>query len=155
MSRADGMMRAGAERIAIRPAAPEDAPACARILQGWLDATPWMPDLHGLEETEWFVRERLMIGTMLVAGEVEGFLALDGEAIPALHVAAGSRGRGTGSALLGAAQNRSARLRLWTFRANHGARRFYLRHGFAEGRTTPGDNHEGLPDVEMTWERGA
>ena len=140
---------------AIRPATPADAPACAGILQDWLDATPWMPDLHDRGETERFVRERLMAGSVLVAGEVEGFLALDGEAIPAFYVDAAARGRGVGAALIGAAQAGAPRLRLWTFRRNDGARRFYRRHGFREGRTTEGDNEEGLPDVEMTWERGA
>ena len=140
---------------AIRPAVVADAPACARILQEWLDATPWVPDLHDLEETERFVRERLMAGTVLVAGEIDGFLALDGEAVAALYVDAGARERGVGSALIGAAKARAERLALRTFRANRGARRFYARHGFVEGRRSEGENDEGLPDVEMTWERGA
>ena len=141
----------------IRPTTPDDAPACARILQGWLDATPWVPDLHTLAETEGFVQHRLMRGEVLVAGHerVEGFLARAGEEIAALYVDAGSRGRGIGSALIRAAQARAGRLRLWTFRANQGARRLYARHGFREGRATEGDNDEGLPDVEMTWDRTA
>ena len=142
----------------IRAASPDDAPACAAILQQWLDATPWMPDLHTLRETEGFVRRDLMAsGEVLVAGpgRIEGFLARRGEEIPALHVEAAARGRGVGSALIEAAQARAARLRLWTFRRNEGARRFYRRHGFAEGRATDGENAEGLPDVELTWERGA
>lgn len=35
----------------LRRAGVEDAPACAAILQDWLDRTPWMPDLHDLDET--------------------------------------------------------------------------------------------------------
>ena len=141
----------------IRPAVPADAPACARILQDWLDATSWMPDLHDLEQTEVFVRGRLIgEGEVLVAGgdRILGFLARTGETIPALYVDASARGRGVGSTLVGAAQARAPRLGLWTFRRNEGARHFYRRHGFGEGRTTEGDD-EGLPDVEMTWERGA
>lgn len=138
----------------VRPAAEADAPACARILQDWLDATDWMPKLHGLAETEGFVRARLMPQTLLIAGEarVEGFLCLAADgAIPALYVAETSRRRGIGAALLGAAKARAGRLRLWTFQANAGARRFYRAHGFEEGRTTDGANEERLPDVELRW----
>ena len=151
----DGMAGVSAT---IRIASPDDAPACASILQDWLDATPWMPDLHTIGETEGFVRRGLMAsGEVLVAdpGRVEGFVARHGEAIPALYVDAAARGRGVGSALIEAAQARATRLRLWTFRRNEGARRLYRRHGFREGRTTEGENEEGLPDVEMSWERGA
>lgn len=144
---------------AIRPARPEDAAACARILQGWLDATPWMPDLHTLAETERFVRDALIVRTTFVAeadGAIRGFLTLceDQCGIAALYVAGGWRRRGVGSALLGAAEGRCRRLKLWTFQANEAARRFYARHGFREVRRTRGDNEEGLPDVEMTRERG-
>ena len=139
----------------IRPATAEDAPACARILRGWLDATPWMPDLHSLTETEGFIRHQLMTQAVLVAGEVDGFLVLDGGSIPALYVAADARGRGVGSVLIDTAKAKADHLKLWTFQANDGARRFYRRHGFAEKRTTEGDNDEGLPDVELTWDRKA
>ena len=144
----------------IRPGTAEDAPACAAILQGWLDATTWMPDLHTLAETEGFVARELMARTTLVAGasdDVAGFLTLweDRGEVSALYVAEEARGRGIGSALVGAAKARADRLVLWTFRANAPARRFYAGHGFVEGRRSEGDNEEGLPDVEMTWERGA
>ena len=39
----------------IRIATADDAPACAAILQTWLDATPWMPKLHDYAETEGLV----------------------------------------------------------------------------------------------------
>lgn len=142
--------------VVICPATDADVPACARILQDWLDVTPWMPNLHDLAETEGFVRGHLLPMTLLVAGgeRIDGFLCLaeDGE-IPALYVAAEARGRGIGAALIEAAKAEADQLRLWTFQANEGARRFYRGQGFVEGRATAGDNAERLPDVEMTWTR--
>ena len=47
---------------------------------------------------------------------------------------------------------RAGRLWLWTFQANLGAQRFYLREGFAEVRRTDGaGNDEGLPDIQYHW----
>ena len=40
---------------------------------------------------------------------------------------------------------------LWTFQSNHGARRFYERHGFVAVQHTDGDNEEGAPDVRYEW----
>ena len=140
----------------LRPARDADAAACGAILQGWLDATDWMPDLHDLEETIGFCGRLIAADDVTVAddGSVRGFLARRGEDIPALYVAAQARGRGVGSALIGAAQAASERLELWTFQANTDARRFYGRHGFVEVRRTEGDNDEGLPDIRLAWERG-
>ena len=42
-------------------------------------------------------------------------------------------------------------LKLWTFEANVGARRFYESHGFVATRRTAGDNEEGAPDVCYEW----
>lgn len=142
--------------VSVRPATEADALTCARILQDWLDGTPWMANLHDLAETDGFVRGYLLPRTLLVAGgeRVGGFVCLEDDgAIPALYVAAGARGQGIGAALVEAAKACSDRLRLWTFQANEAARRFYRAQGFVEGRTTTGSNVEGLPDVELTWAR--
>ena len=61
-----------------------------------------------------------------------------------------------GSRLLDVAkQHRPTGLKLWTFQANAGARRFYERNGFVGIATTEGDNEEGAPDVLYQWDAGA
>lgn len=143
--------------IEIRPAIPGDAPACAAILQGWLDATPWMPNLHTLAGTEVFCRHDLIERQhTVVAGEpVAGFLSVSPETatVTALYVAEGRRSRGMGARLLDHAKGKAEVLVLWTFVANEGARRFYEREGFRESRRTDGDNDEGLPDILYRWSR--
>lgn len=139
--------------ITLRRAEPEDAEVLGKVLQDWLDATPWMPDLHSLAETQRFVG-RLIADqdvTVATAGGPVGFLARAGDWVNALYVAQDFRGQGMGAALLGAAQAQVPSLQLWTFQANAGARAFYARHGFGEARRTEGDNQEGLPDVLLTW----
>ena len=140
----------------LRPARPFDAAACARIVNDWIDATPWMPRIHDPAEIAWHFREEVFrardVTVAEAQGEVAGFLALNRDAavVTALYVTARAQGGGLGAALLRAARAGLPRLSLWTFQANTGARRFYAREGFIEARRST-DNAEALPDVELVW----
>jgi RimJ/RimL family protein N-acetyltransferase len=91
------------------------------------------------------------------SGELLAMLSLapaDAEVhwVERLYVAADAVGTGLGSELLSfvlaPAQRRDRVVRLWTFQANAGARRFYERQGFVPVRFTDGrDNIERCPDV--------
>ncbi|WP_375261044.1 GNAT family N-acetyltransferase [Palleronia sp.] len=137
----------------LRPARASDAPALAAILSDWIDRTDWMPRIHTRDEDRGFLSYLIASATVTVAsraGRAIGFLARRGDEIPALYVA--SPGEGTGTLLLQHSQaTRPGGFRLWTFRANTGARRFYARHGFRPLRATEGDNEEKLPDVLLHW----
>lgn len=85
-------------------------------------------------------------------GAVIALLALHGDWIEHLYVDPDRVGAGVGSALLDVAKReRPGGLRLWTFEANAGARRFYERHGLTPTATTAGDNEEGAPDIHYVW----
>lgn len=140
----------------LRRAAAADAPVCARLLQDWLDATPWMPKLHDLAETEgWMAGVLFPSSEVWMLGEAEGFLALQDRAeIAQLILAPKARGRGRGRLLIDAAKARAAdQLALWCFAANASALRFYAREGFEVTGGTAGENDEGLPDLRLTWRR--
>ncbi|MDZ7652866.1 MAG: GNAT family N-acetyltransferase [Burkholderiaceae bacterium] len=91
------------------------------------------------------------------SGELLAMLSLSAHTdevhwIERLYVAANAVGTGLGSELLCFAlapdQRRDRAVRLWTFQANAGARRFYERQGFVPIRFTDGrDNIERCPDV--------
>lgn len=143
----------------IRPARLADMEACAAIHSEWIDATEWMPPrTRSTEEMARAYRERAFGKRRILVAELDevvvGYLSVDeaSEEITALFV--GPRGRGIGTALMQEAQAEHARLWLWTFQANAGARRFYARQGFAELERTEGENDEGLPDVRLGWRRG-
>jgi ribosomal protein S18 acetylase RimI-like enzyme len=142
--------------VSLRPATVADAPACAAILQRWMDGEDWMPDLHDLDETTAWMESTLFAGCEVtlaeIGGEVCGYIACDGAQVASLAVAEGRRGEGIGGRLLNHAKAaRPAGLRLRTFAANTAALRFYVRHGFAELRRTAGENEEGLPDILLGW----
>ena len=141
--------------VHLRAARPADAAACGAILQDWLDETPWMPDLHTLDETVGFCGRLIARAAVTVAEReaVCGFVARADAEIDALYVAADARGAGVGSQLLKREKAETETLTLWTFQANTGARAFYARHGFAELARTDGENDEGLPDVKLGWAR--
>ena len=92
------------------------------------------------------------------AGVIVALLVLHGEWLEQLYVEPSLTGRGIGGQLVELAKReRPEGLRLWTFAANAGARRFYERHGFTARGGTSGDNEEGAPDVLYAWpaaERG-
>lgn len=142
----------------LRPADLADAPACARILNDWIDATDWIPRVHGPDAVAAYLRESVLRRHAGWVAEDSaglcGFLALDTDdsLISLLYVASRARGHGTGKVLVDQAKRTCPRgLGLWTFVANTGARRFYEREGFREVARTDGDNEEGLPDILFRW----
>jgi GNAT superfamily N-acetyltransferase len=140
----------------LRPGLSTDAKPLAAILREWIDETPWFRSPHPPASDPLFTLRKIRDGVVTVAdtGEPAGFLALEGNYISCLYVAARHRGAGLGRQLLDDAKDRRAALRLWTFQANDRARAFYRREGFAEVQFTDGsENEEGLPDVELRWER--
>ncbi|MEU7901572.1 GNAT family N-acetyltransferase [Actinoplanes sp. NPDC049118] len=147
-----------------RRAGPGDAPAVADLLirarRAAADAIP--PSVHpDAEVREWVatvvLAEREVWLLDGAGGEPLAVLVLDGGWVDQLYVAPGLTGRGLGSRLIELAKSRRpAGLQLWTFAANTGAQRFYLRHGFAVAEATDGSgNEEKAPDVRFVWTGGS
>ena len=143
----------------LRAANPGDAKATGAILSAFVAATDWMPKLHSRNEDIGFCRAMIERGWMRVAEDetgVTGFIARNDCEVNALYVATETQGRGIGSALIREAQAKCARLTLWTFQDNLGARRFYAQHGFFEIARSDGQTtDEKLPDVQLEWQRQA
>jgi ribosomal protein S18 acetylase RimI-like enzyme len=141
--------------VTLRPARSTDAGAVAAILSGFIDDTPWMPRVHTRAEDLSFAGMMIDRGWCSVAeadDRVVGFLSRDGAMIHALYLRPDFCGQGIGRELLGAAKAASTQLKLYTFQANTGAQRFYLREGFTEVQRSDGaGNDEGLPDIEYHW----
>lgn len=145
--------------VVLRAATPLDAGAVGAILSGFIDDTHWMPRLHSRAEDIGFAGMMIDRGWVRVAlreGAVVGFLAREAGEVHALYVAQAAQRSGVGAALLGAAQAEVDALRLWTFQANADAQAFYAAFGFREVRRSDGSrNDEGLPDIELVWDREA
>ncbi|APG48165.1 GNAT family N-acetyltransferase [Phaeobacter porticola] len=139
----------------LRPARSTDAGKIAEILHGFEVETPWMPKQHtGAEAINFcgIMIDRGWVTVAQIAGRVEGFLARDEAEVCALYIRDTARGQGLGRALLDYAKSVQSPLHLWTFQANEGAQRFYLREGFVEERRTDGaGNNEQLPDMRYVW----
>lgn len=143
----------------VRPATSADLPACAEIINSYIDDTEWLPRTISREDLEaLFAPELLNQRTVLVAerdGEIVGYASLDTEAgfLPALYLKPGVRGAGLGKALLDAVKSaRPNGFELTVFEPNKDAMRFYIREGLIEvpyGRKT--DTEEGVPTLLMRW----
>ncbi|MFK7837728.1 MAG: N-acetyltransferase family protein [Sulfitobacter sp.] len=143
--------------IGLRAARSTDAGAVGAILSEFVDTTHWMPRIHTRAEDLAHAGVMIERGWVIVAEEADkvlGFAACNDADLDALYVAGHARGRGVGSALLAQLQDRHPVLELWTFQANTGAQRFYVRHGFVEmERTNGAGNDEKLPDIRYAWRR--
>ena len=144
--------------MSLRRARADEAGAIADVwLRSRAASVPAIPPpVHGDEEVRtWFRNVVLPTRDVWVAVDgrvIVALLVLDAEWIDQLYVEPGKTGRGYGSRLVNLAKrNRPAGLKLWTFEANVGARRFYESHGFVATRRTAGDNEEGAPDVCYEW----
>lgn len=142
----------------VRRAHVEEADAVAYVwLRSRVASIPAIPPpVHSSEQVREYFRLIVLraqdVWVVESSGAVVALLSLYGEWIEHLYVDPDRCGTGLGTQLLALAkQERPGGLRLWTFEANTGARRFYERHGFAVTGATQGDNEEGAPDVRYEW----
>lgn len=118
---------------------------------------PYAPSVHPEDELRAWVAGRLLPSGGVMVAELGGRVVAamhaeqaDGVSwITQMAVDPAFVGRGIGSALLAhAMQGLAPPIRLYTFQANTGARRFYERHGFRAIEFTDGAaNEEHCPDV--------
>lgn len=145
-------------KTTLRAAVPADAARVADIL---IDARaafmPYAPSAHPDSDVRAWVRDRLLPagGTIVatVSGEVVGVMSVSQDSacswIHQMWVQPRFVGLGIGSTLLAHAMAVLRRpIRLYTFQANAGPRRFYERRGFTPIEFTDGAaNEERCPDV--------
>lgn len=144
--------------VHLRAASAGDAYAAATILlRTRVDFMPYAPAAHSEAEIREWVRTQLIpTGGVMVAVQGHSPVAVmatsrddDCSWINQMAVKPEHVGRGVGSQLLAHALEALAPpIRLYTFQANTGARRFYERHGFVATEVTDGrGNEERCPDV--------
>lgn len=142
----------------IRQARPHDAGPIAEVYLASRQAfLPYAPLVHSSAEVRLWVRETLMVTRRVwvdeEAGVITGFAAWtqnpDAGWIDQIYVAPGRTGAGIGARLLAQAlADLRHPVRLYTFQANEGARRFYEGHGFHAIQFSDGSqNEERCPDV--------
>ena len=144
--------------VQLRPAEPADHNDVASVLiKSRAAFMPYAPSAHSEEDVRGWVRRVLLptggVTVAILNGEVVGVSAIanhDGCGwITQLYVLPPFVGQRIGSRLLERALAvLKPPIRLYTFQANVGARRFYERHGFRIIQLTDGkDNEERCPDV--------
>ena len=85
--------------------------ACAAILNGWIDDTPWMPRVHDQVDVERHYRESVFAARDIVVadcgGVLAGFISLsDDHHVTGFYVDSAMRGSGYGKALLDCAKSK-------------------------------------------------
>ncbi|MEL7299686.1 MAG: GNAT family N-acetyltransferase [Pseudomonadota bacterium] len=137
----------------VRRATPEDAPACAAIVHGWLGGLDWMnaeqPTLEKLTE---ILAEGIPAREFWVIGDpVAGYLSFkqDECLIGGLYTA--TPGRGAGKALVDRVKEGRDWIQLWTHEPNKDAQRFYLREGFVMVERKEEGRGDGVPELRMEW----
>ena len=142
----------------LRPATAADAHRVASLLIDTRSAfMPYAPSAHSEAEVrEWVASHLLPSGGVTVAelnGHVVAAMATEKSVslswVMQMAVDPALLGQGIGSLLIAhAMRSLSLPIRLYTFQANVGARRFYERHGFVAIEFTDGQaNEEHCPDV--------
>ena len=148
--------------VTLRPATLKDSDAVAQCLvRSRSELMPFVPMVHTPREVRDWVHDVLIqSGDVFVAveeGVVVAVLAVSGSNaeswIEQLYVLPGRTNKGIGTQLLVLAHGILVPpIKLFTFQANTGARRFYERHGYKAIKLTDGSgNEERCPDVLYEW----
>lgn len=135
-----------------RRATPDDAAACAKVVDTWITATPWMPDSPGLLFLTDVIAKGIPLRDFWVIGSpVEGYLSLDPEISQINGLYCARPGAGRGKALMQAAKEGRDFVQLWTHEPNLAAQRFYRREGFDVVDRAPEGRGDGVPELRMEW----
>lgn len=148
--------------ITFRSASLADAVAiCEVYLASRKHFLPYAPLAHtDLEVQEWIATTLIPATDVTVAiraGQIVGMLSLSRDEtagwIEHLYLRPQAVGQGIGTQLVNLAKERlGSPIRLYTFQANEGARRFYERHGFRAIAFGDGsENEERCPDILFEW----
>jgi len=139
----------------IRRAIEGDLEAIVEVFERITATMTYLPIVHTHEENLAWFAARLSDREGWVWDEdgVRGYMLLGERELMHIYLAPGWTDRGIGTQLLELAKSRLLHgFTLWTFQANHGARRWYERHGLEAVEFGDGSgNEEGAPDVKYEW----
>jgi GNAT superfamily N-acetyltransferase len=151
----------------MKPRAPTvaDVPAMARIVNDWIDATPWMLRDLPAEEIEVSIAKGLAQREMWVIGApAAGYISVEAEIAHVWGFYCAEPGKGVGKRLLDRAKEGRDFLSLNTHMPNVAAQRFYAREGFvpvgdvdpapvSTVAETPERTPTGIRELRMEWRR--
>ncbi len=150
------------EDIRVRQAIAEDLPACADIVNDYIDATEWLPRTAPRVEIEKAFSPDLLTKRIVyvaeAAGAIVAYLSMSLEGwVAAIYIKPAHRGRGIGKRLIDCAKREPVdALELTVFEPNVAAKRFYEREGFRELPERRNDKtEEGVPTLLMRWQGNA
>lgn len=133
---------------------PDDVPAIAKIVNDWIDRTPWMERDISAEAIESLIAEGMPKREMWVIGDpVIAYLSCDPEIghIWALYCA--EPGRGLGKILMDKVKEGRSKLSLNTHVPNVSAQSFYRREGFKLMKEFDPEPPATVRELRMEWER--
>ncbi|MCZ4290282.1 GNAT family N-acetyltransferase [Hoeflea alexandrii] len=156
-------LRPAFDTPSVRRATVEDLPACAAIINDYMDDTFWLQRVTDRRTIErMFAADLLDRRIIFVAEEdsgIIGYMSMDHNAgfIHGLYLRPWACGHGLGKTLLDAAKNaRPQGFELEVFEPNTDALRFYMREGLVE---VPGGrrevSEEGIPTLRLRWQGSA
>lgn len=148
--------------MSVRRATPDDLTDVIRV---WHEskrvAYPYIAQERGLTlaDNDRIFREIILprlpgdaLWVAEVAGEITGFMAIEGSYIDRLYIHPNQQRSGIGTALMARAMALSpAGLQLHTHQKNEQARAFYEKHGFRAVKFGISPPPESEPDVEYHW----
>ena len=150
------------QRVVFEAATPADADDIAQVyLTSRKHFLPYARLVHSDEQVRQWIAEALIptsdIWVARLDGRIVGMLAIRRDEtagwIDQLYLLPEAVGQGMGSEFIQIAKtNLGPPIRLYTFQANPGARRFYERHGFKAIAFSDGvQNEEKCPDILYEW----
>jgi len=120
------------------------------------DAMPYLPILHTTSEDLGYIKnivfKECSIYVWEESKEVLGFIAFTSDWIEHLYLLPKAQSKGIGTALLNEAKIHANSYKLWVFKKNKNAARFYEKNRFQKIKETDGlENEEKEPDILYGW----
>ena len=139
------------EIYTLRRETVDDTPACALIVDDWIEKTVEMAGIFDKYKLTEMIRNAIPLREVWVIGQpINEYISYNPDLLQISALYVNKKGEGIGKILLDRIKSDHKYLHLWSHEFNNSAHKFYKREGF-KFKIRKDRGSDGIPELQFEW----